>query len=232
MHAGQPAPTRSSDCPAGGAGMLRALSAPDRKLITGRPAPSELTGARFGPLGAVPRGAGLVEFRVWAPDAEEVAVELAGGTRPLGREPEGTFAGRLPAGPGDDYRFLLDGRSLADPCSRWQPGGLRGASRILDPAACVWTADAPSLDLAESGCLRAARRHVHPGGHVRRCRRPPAGAARARGDRDRADAGRHVPGRTGLGLRRRLHLGAASSLRRARTGSPASSTQPMRTGSA
>ena len=128
--------------------MLRALSAPDRKLIAGRPAPSVLAGARFGPLGAVPRGAGLVEFRVWAPDAEEVAVELAGGTRPLGREPEGTFAGRLPAGPGDDYRFLLDGRSLADPCSRWQPGGLRGASRILDPAAFVWTADAPSLDLA------------------------------------------------------------------------------------
>ena len=128
--------------------MLRALSAPDRKLIAGRPAPSGLAGARFGPLGAVPRGAGLVEFRVWAPDAEEVAVELAGGTRPLGREPEGTFAGRLPAGPGDDYRFLLDGRSLADPCSRWQPAGLRGASRILDPAAFVWTADAPSLDLA------------------------------------------------------------------------------------
>jgi maltooligosyltrehalose trehalohydrolase len=37
------------------------------------------------------------------------------------------------AGPGDDYWFVLDGRPLPDPCSRWQPEGLRGPSRVLAP---------------------------------------------------------------------------------------------------
>ena len=74
MHARHPTPTRSDECPAGGVGMLRAFSAPDCKRISRRPAPSGVRGRRFGPLGAVPLGAvplgtGLVEFRVWAPDA-------------------------------------------------------------------------------------------------------------------------------------------------------------------
>jgi maltooligosyltrehalose trehalohydrolase len=34
---------------------------------------------------------------------------------------------------GDDYTFVLDGgEPLADPCSRWQPAGLRGPSRVYD----------------------------------------------------------------------------------------------------
>jgi maltooligosyltrehalose trehalohydrolase len=40
-----------------------------------------------------------------------------------------------PAGPGDDYQFLLDGTAFPDPCSRWQPEGLRGPSRIVAPVA-------------------------------------------------------------------------------------------------
>jgi maltooligosyltrehalose trehalohydrolase len=43
---------------------------------------------------------------------------------------------RAPASPGDDYLFVLDGRrAFPDPCSRWQPNGLRGPSRVLRPPA-------------------------------------------------------------------------------------------------
>jgi maltooligosyltrehalose trehalohydrolase len=97
-------------------------------------------------LGAVPVEPGVVEFRVWTPDAGAVTV----GGRPLEPEGDGCFAARLPARPGDDYRFRLDdGAELADPCSRWQPGGLRGPSRVLDTGAFEWTAAPPRLSLEE-----------------------------------------------------------------------------------
>ena len=38
----------------------------------------------------------------------------------------------VPARAGEDYAFRLDGQELPDPCSRWQPHGLRGASRLFD----------------------------------------------------------------------------------------------------
>ena len=48
----------------------------------------------------------------------------------------GFWAGEVPASPGDDYRFVLDGGDAwPDPCSRWQPEGVRGPSRILDTSA-------------------------------------------------------------------------------------------------
>ena len=45
----------------------------------------------------------------------------------------------LPVAAGDDYVFVLDGDELPDPCSRWQPAGLRGPSRVVDPRAFEWT---------------------------------------------------------------------------------------------
>ena len=48
----------------------------------------------------------------------------------------GVFSGEVDAAPGDDYELVLPGgRTLPDPQSRWQPYGLRGPSRVLDPAA-------------------------------------------------------------------------------------------------
>ncbi len=80
-------------------------------------------------LGAVPLAGGRTEFRIWAPAAREVVV----GREALGPEPGGFFAGVVTAQPGDDYAFVIDGASpRADPCSRWQPLGLRGPSRVLD----------------------------------------------------------------------------------------------------
>jgi maltooligosyltrehalose trehalohydrolase len=45
----------------------------------------------------------------------------------------------IEAGPGADYEYVLDGFPLPDPCSRWQPEGIRGPSRVLDTGAFEWT---------------------------------------------------------------------------------------------
>jgi maltooligosyltrehalose trehalohydrolase len=47
---------------------------------------------------------------------------------------------------GDDYEFVLDRQALPDPCSRWQPEGLRGPSRVVAPAAPARLEGMPSLD--------------------------------------------------------------------------------------
>jgi maltooligosyltrehalose trehalohydrolase len=105
-----------------------------------------LSAGEVGRLGAVPVGDGLVEFRVWAPSAKRVTTD-AGELAPEGG---GVFAARLPAAPGDEYQFRLDdGKPLPDPCSRWQPGGLRGPSAALDTAAFEWRAEHVSVALDE-----------------------------------------------------------------------------------
>ena len=90
------------------------------------------------PLGASPLPGGGVEFRVWAPRPDSVAVRLARGDHPMTEEGLGVYADVLDAAPGDDYVFVLDGRRHPDPCSRFQPKGLRGPSRVVDTAAFEW----------------------------------------------------------------------------------------------
>ncbi len=95
-------------------------------------------GNSSGRLGAVPRPDGTVEFRVWAPTPGRVELRIGGGTYELSPEDGGVLATRLRARPGDDYTYVLDGeRELPDPCSRSQPEGLRGPSRVVEiqPAA-------------------------------------------------------------------------------------------------
>ena len=100
-------------------------------------------------LGAVPLGDGLAELRVWAPRARTVAGRLASGDHPLAQEGDGVWAGTVPAGPGDDYRFVLDGgEALPDPCSRRQPEGVRGPSRVVDTGG-FRVAPGPALALDE-----------------------------------------------------------------------------------
>jgi maltooligosyltrehalose trehalohydrolase len=84
------------------------------------------------PFGAIPAGEGRVEFRVWAPNARTVSVRTTSDT-PLAATGDGVHEGVVDAAPGDDYLFVLDGGgALPDPCSRSQPGGLRGPSGIVD----------------------------------------------------------------------------------------------------
>jgi maltooligosyltrehalose trehalohydrolase len=84
------------------------------------------------PLGARPRGDGTVEFRVWAPRAGSISLRLGTQDIDLENAGYGIYEVTAPAAPGDDYWFVLDRRELPDPCSRWQPAGIRGPSRILD----------------------------------------------------------------------------------------------------
>jgi maltooligosyltrehalose trehalohydrolase len=93
------------------------------------------------PLGAVPLDDETTEFRVWAPKAERVEVRLrSGDTHPLEPAGDGVHQVRVPARAGDDYLYLLDGgRELPDPCSRFQPEGIRGPSRVVDTSGFVWS---------------------------------------------------------------------------------------------
>ena len=83
-------------------------------------------------LGARPRDDGQTEFRVWAPRARTVSLALGGSELPLREAGFGVHEALVAARPGDDYWFVLDGERFPDPCSRWQPEGLRGPSRVLD----------------------------------------------------------------------------------------------------
>jgi maltooligosyltrehalose trehalohydrolase len=126
-------------------------------------------------FGAIPVGDG-VEFRVWAPKAEEgVAIRLAGGggDHPLAEEGYGIWSGTLDAAPGDDYHVLLDGKRRPDPCSRFQPKGIRGPSRIVDAGAFEWTAEPPRVALEDLvvyelhvGCFTAAGTFDAATGHL------------------------------------------------------------------
>ncbi len=79
-----------------------------------------------------------MEFEVWAPKASSVAVRCNDNDRPLARD-EGLWRGQAQARVGDDYLFVVDGQALPDPCSRRQPEGVRGPSRVVEPArAAVW----------------------------------------------------------------------------------------------
>jgi len=125
------------------------------------------------PFGAVPLPEGGTEFRVWAPSAARVDVRLHGRDHALTRLADGVFAGEAFADPGDDYLFVLDGdAALPDPCSRSQPQGIRGPSRVVDTSL---FSIAPKPNLAveelvlyelhvgtftEEGTLDAAIRHL------------------------------------------------------------------------
>jgi maltooligosyltrehalose trehalohydrolase len=97
-------------------------------------------------FGAVPVGDGAVEFRVWAPKAQEsVAIRFGRVDHPLEHVGYGIYEGVVKAHPGEKYYVVLDGKRRPDPCSRFQPKGIRGPSQIVDTAAFEWTAEAPTV---------------------------------------------------------------------------------------
>jgi maltooligosyltrehalose trehalohydrolase len=96
-------------------------------------------------LGAVPVGSGRTHFGVWAPNARSVAVRGQG----LDDVGDGIWAGEADAAAGDDYAFVLDGgEAWPDPCSRCQPEGVCGPSRVLETHT-FEIAPGPGLDLDE-----------------------------------------------------------------------------------
>jgi maltooligosyltrehalose trehalohydrolase len=82
------------------------------------------------------------QFRVWAPRARQVHVQVDGVAYPMAEQRDGWWSATVDdAGPGSDYGFLLDDSTdlLPDPASRWQPDGVHRASRVYDQAAFTWT---------------------------------------------------------------------------------------------
>jgi maltooligosyltrehalose trehalohydrolase len=90
-------------------------------------------------LGAFPLGDGRAEFRVWAPAAKEIGLRVDGRDRSLDDAGFGVYEAIVETLPGADYTYLVDGVERPDPYSRWQPEGLRGPSRLLDPATFEWS---------------------------------------------------------------------------------------------
>jgi maltooligosyltrehalose trehalohydrolase len=90
--------------------------------------------------GATPLSEG-VSFRVWAPNAGSLSLQLSERS-PLAMHRDGEdFVLAVPdAKPSDTYSFLFeDGRLRPDPVSRSQPVGVHGPSQIVDPDAFVWS---------------------------------------------------------------------------------------------
>jgi maltooligosyltrehalose trehalohydrolase len=82
-------------------------------------------------------------LRVWAPNARRVEGVLADRRMTLEQLDGGWWRSVEELAHGVDYRFSLDGgEALPSPRSRWQPLGIDGPSRILDPGSFVWTDEA------------------------------------------------------------------------------------------
>src|SRR4051794_37239707 len=90
------------------------------------------------PLGATPLDDGRVRFRVFSRH-HEPRLLVDGTEHAMEDEGHHTWAATVEAAAGDDYCFVLDGERLPDPCSRLQPEGLRGPSRVVDPRAWTWS---------------------------------------------------------------------------------------------
>jgi maltooligosyltrehalose trehalohydrolase len=85
-----------------------------------------------------------VEFRVWAPNVTNLAVRILGEnsrTIPMMGSRDSEFAATVAnVSEGADYFYLLEGeRERPDPVSRWQPRGVHGPSRVVDPASFGWS---------------------------------------------------------------------------------------------
>ena len=82
----------------------------------------------------------MTRFRVWAPNATEVELDLSGRRVPMAAADRGWFGADVPdVGPGTDYGFSLDGGPVRpDPRSPWQPAGVDGPSRTVDHASFPW----------------------------------------------------------------------------------------------
>ncbi len=99
-------------------------------------------------MGAQVIEGGRVRFRVWAPAARTVEVEVYPPPEGIVRyrldpEEDGVWCAVVDAPVGTLYRYRVDRQwGYPDPYSRSQPEGVHGPSQVVDPAAFRWTDDA------------------------------------------------------------------------------------------
>jgi len=97
------------------------------------------------PFGADIAADGSTRFRLWAPGASEVVVEVASGQARLGASltavGDGWFETNMKnLAPGARYGFRIDGGLLVpDPASRFNPDDVHSPSMLVDPLDFVWS---------------------------------------------------------------------------------------------
>ncbi|MGW0329500.1 malto-oligosyltrehalose trehalohydrolase [Nocardia sp. NPDC003183] len=81
------------------------------------------------------------QFRVWAPEAGAVRLQLDGVEHPMRRNGGGSWSVRVDAGQGARYGFLIDDDPtvLPDPRSARQPDGVHETSAVHDLDQTAWT---------------------------------------------------------------------------------------------
>lgn len=94
-------------------------------------------------FGANPVDGGVL-FRIWAPSVATLAVHVVApheAVFPMDRDDDGVFTVfAIGLAAGADYFYEIDGsRHRPDPVSRFQPHGVHGPSRVVDPDAFSWT---------------------------------------------------------------------------------------------
>ncbi len=81
-------------------------------------------------------------FRLWAPDADAVTLELEGlPPVDMAAGEGGWFSAEAEVGADAHYRFRIGDMAVPDPASRAQDGGVNGWSIVVDPAAYEWRND-------------------------------------------------------------------------------------------
>ena len=96
------------------------------------------------PFGAELRDDGATRFRLWAPGAKRIELELGAGAVPqrvaLGALPDGFHEAVVPGTPaGTRYAYRIDGDlRVPDPASRCNPDDVHQPSMVVDPTAFAW----------------------------------------------------------------------------------------------
>ncbi len=91
------------------------------------------------PFGAQLAEYGMARFRIWAPSANSVTLELDGAPTPMQAEADGWFAAEQPAAAGARYLYrLADGLGVPDPAARLQAGDVHDPSAVVDPRSYRW----------------------------------------------------------------------------------------------
>ncbi|MEX1254334.1 MAG: malto-oligosyltrehalose trehalohydrolase [Dehalococcoidia bacterium] len=95
-------------------------------------------------MGAQVIAGGRVRFRVWAPAARSIEVELYPPPEGIVRhamapEEGGSWSAEVEVAAGTLYRYHLNEWGYPDPYSRSQPEGVHGPSQVIDPSAFEWS---------------------------------------------------------------------------------------------
>jgi maltooligosyltrehalose trehalohydrolase len=80
------------------------------------------------------------EYRVWAPHAGRLEIQIDGERLGMRRQPDDWWSAGRPMRAGESYGYFVDGEGpFPDPRSMYQPGGVHGLSESVDHSRFAWT---------------------------------------------------------------------------------------------